>query len=76
MPHGAIGVTLSLGVAVMEGLQPPEAKALLLAADTAHYQAKANGRNQVEVAGCDSSSVPPFSSSIPRRKAAAAVGGV
>jgi len=57
-----IGVTLNLGVAVTEGMQLPEAKALLLEADAALYQAKANGRNQVEVAGSRFSSAAPVSS--------------
>lgn len=57
-----IGVTLSLGVAVTDGMQLPEAKALLLEADAALYQAKANGRNQVEVAGSHFLSAAPVSS--------------
>ncbi len=62
---GSIVVTLSLGVAMTRESQPPEAEALLLAADSALYQAKANGRNRVEVAGLDCSTDSPALSPIP-----------
>ena len=43
-------ITASFGVAVLPE-DAPEAQALLRAADRALYQAKANGRNRVELAG-------------------------
>lgn len=46
-PEGMIPVTMSLGVAV--GTKPEEIEDLLHAADTALYQAKNQGRNQVVV---------------------------
>jgi diguanylate cyclase (GGDEF)-like protein len=43
-------ITASFGVAVLPE-DAPEAQALLRAADRALYQAKANGRDRVELAG-------------------------
>lgn len=49
MPAGAVGITLSLGVAV-SGAQASDAQVLLCAADAALYRAKERGRNRVELA--------------------------
>jgi two-component system, cell cycle response regulator len=45
-PHGALNVTVSMGVTVAESSTDPES--LLRNADVALYQAKRNGRNRVE----------------------------
>ena len=51
LPDRAISVTLSLGVAATTDPDRAEPEALIRAADGALYQAKAKGRNRVEVAG-------------------------
>lgn len=50
---GELAVTLSVGVAVCEDGSPADPVGLLGAADAALYQAKARGRNRVELAGPD-----------------------
>jgi two-component system cell cycle response regulator len=44
-----VSVTVSLGVATISDLNPPEARDLLVFADKALYRAKAEGRNRVVV---------------------------
>lgn len=46
---GAIAVTASIGVAGLNGEQPPNLDHLLIHADRALYEAKLRGRNQVKV---------------------------
>jgi diguanylate cyclase (GGDEF)-like protein len=43
-----VNVTLSMGVAVADGLSAPEPEKLLHQADLGLYKAKQNGRNRVE----------------------------
>ena len=49
-PEGRVSVTVSVGVAALKDPQNAEAGALLRAADAALYEAKARGRNRVEMA--------------------------
>jgi diguanylate cyclase (GGDEF)-like protein len=50
IPGGTVEVTGSLGVATHDANPPLDAMALIQAADTALYRAKAEGRNRVEFA--------------------------
>ncbi|MEE8587254.1 MAG: diguanylate cyclase, partial [Acidobacteriota bacterium] len=47
--QGAVSVTISLGVAVCEGRNLPDAETLIHAADEALYRAKEAGRDRVEM---------------------------
>ena len=44
-------VTISIGLAVFDPFETPDAQSLYAAADEALYRAKARGRNRVEEAG-------------------------
>jgi diguanylate cyclase (GGDEF)-like protein len=51
IPHGALTVTISIGVAVEGPGSTPKEENLLQACDAALYRAKERGRNRVEFAG-------------------------
>ncbi len=51
VPDGTVACTISLGVAALDASHA-DFGALLAAADGALYRAKANGRDRVELAGC------------------------
>jgi two-component system, cell cycle response regulator len=58
IPEGMIPITVSLGVATNRTGMKCDVRSLVQSADRALYQAKANGRNRVEMAADEETNVP------------------